>query len=507
MIRTFLKKNTLLYDTRRLRHKFIDHVLVTLQGGKGGDGRASLLRESSRPKSGDGGRGGSVIIEVDTNIKTLGLLRSSRKSAFNGEGGKSRKKSGKRGDDLYIKVPIGTTVKDATNGEFIVDLSQKNSKFLAAKGGSGGLGNVHFSSGTNRRPMEFTPGKFGQKRKLFFELKSIADVGFVGYPNAGKSTLLGAISDMKPEVAAYPFTTLNPTIGNVHYDDYTSISVADMPGLIEGAHINIGLGHDFLRHIERTKILAMVLDISGMEGMGVQEGPDGKILYQQIDEEKYPRPTTSELNKSTPNIEDLTKNFHLPTDDGRIKINHETLFFDYDLQSEEEEEIEKVEEKLKKPKKLDQFEIHLPQDRFGLRDSDEDDEDDEIDSDDYEYESEEESFDDEQQKNLELAKDIRSRKKDTLYLIHPWEVMNKLNFELDSYIDGLSERVKLIIANKIDVPGGKKNLEILKTKTDLPIFPVSALNKENLKPVSLYFKKLMKEHQEREKEGEEEIDE
>ena len=264
----------------------------------------------------------------------------------------------------------------------------------------------------------------------------------------------------------------------------------------------------------------MVLDISGMESFGVQQLEDGTFKYGFIDESKNPRPTTEELKKSTPKVEDVTKNFHLSTDDRRIKINTDTLFYDYEIENEEEEEETEVIEKYTKPKKLDHFEIHLPQDRFGLMEDEDQNEnsngsDSEYvssDSDEYfsdeftEEEGEEEELDEEALRRIELAKDIRSRK-DTLYFLHPWQVMDKLNFELDSYIDGLSERVKLIIANKIDIPGGKKNLEILKTKTNLPIFPVSALNTENLKPVTLYMKKLMNELNQREKLVEEENDE
>jgi GTPase involved in cell partitioning and DNA repair len=279
---------------------------------------------------------------------------------------------------------------------------------------------------------------------------------------------------------------LTPTVGEVNYEDFTTITVADLPGLIEGAHVNVGLGHDFLRHIERTKFIAMVIDISGMEGIGCQQLPDGTLKFEFVDPDTNPPP---DIQKLTPHVKDNSKDIKLSED--RIKINNDTLLYDYDLPEEEiEEEIGK--KSGKKNKKLDLFEIHLPQDNREANEND----------DEFEYTVDEnyqgEEEDDIEQMNLMKANEIRQRR-DKIYIVHPWEVMEKLNFELESYMEGLSDRVKLIIANKTDVPGASKNLEILRSKTNLPIFPISALNGENLKPVLLYFKNLIQEINEKEK--------
>ncbi len=244
---------------------FIDHARISVKAGDGGSGIVSFRREKYVPKGGpdggDGGKGGDVILEATTDENTLRLFRFKRHfSAENGASGSSNNKTGKSGRDLIIKVPVGTIVKDA-EGNVIADLSKNGQRVVVAKGGKGGKGNAAFATATNRAPRIATKGKKGQAKELILELKLIADVGLVGFPNAGKSSLIRAISNATPEVADYPFTTLTPHLGYVAYGDKDFI-VADIPGIIEGASKGKGLGLRFLRHIERTRILLFVLDIT-----------------------------------------------------------------------------------------------------------------------------------------------------------------------------------------------------------------------------------------------------
>jgi GTP-binding protein len=250
---------------------FIDEAIIQVQAGDGGNGCVSFRREKYIPKGGpdggDGGDGGSVIMVADANKDTL-LDFSGRHhwKAKKGEGGMGKKMAGLGGDDLIINVPPGTLVFDADHQMLIADLDQIEKRVVIARGGKGGRGNWHFKSSTNQTPRYAEPGTEGQQRKLRLELKLIADIGLVGMPNAGKSTLLRTISAARPKVADYPFTTLEPQLGIVELNSERRMVVADIPGLIEGAQHGAGLGHAFLRHIERTKIIVHMLDLYPMDG-------------------------------------------------------------------------------------------------------------------------------------------------------------------------------------------------------------------------------------------------
>jgi GTPase len=246
--------------------RFVDEATIEVLAGDGGNGSASFRREKFVPRGGpdggDGGRGGSVWVEADRNINTLIDYRYARiHRAKRGENGRGAECYGKGADDILLRVPVGTVLTDADSGEFIADLATHGARTLAAKGGKGGLGNIHFKSSTNRAPRQCTPGEKGEQRRIRFELKVLADVGLLGMPNAGKSTLIRAISAAKPKVADYPFTTLAPNLGVVRTDEGRSFVVADIPGLIEGAAEGAGLGHRFLRHLARTRILLHLVDI------------------------------------------------------------------------------------------------------------------------------------------------------------------------------------------------------------------------------------------------------
>ncbi len=249
---------------------FVDVVNIKIKAGNGGDGAVSFHRDkytvTGGPDGGNGGRGGSVVFKPDSNLSTLSNFRHQKKFfAENGQNGASGKKSGKSGEDLMIKVPYGTLIKDAKSGKIIADVST-NELFIIAKGGRGGAGNMNFAGPVRQSPRFSKPGEKGFELDLKLELKLLADVGLVGYPNVGKSTIISVVSEAKPQIANYHFTTLSPILGVVKYSNELSFVMADIPGLIEGAWEGTGLGHQFLRHIERCRLLLHVLDISGSEG-------------------------------------------------------------------------------------------------------------------------------------------------------------------------------------------------------------------------------------------------
>ena len=251
---------------------FIDRARIFVQSGKGGDGMSSFRHEKFVPKGGpnggDGGQGGNVVLVADRNVNTLVDFRFRRLfKAKPGGKGEGSNKYGRNAEDLLITVPLGTIVKDEESGQVMADLSRDGQQAIVAKGGRGGRGNWHFRTSANRTPTFAERGEPGEERWLCLELKVLADVGLLGYPSVGKSSIPAVtVSTAQPEVAAYHFTTLNPILGVVDLPDHRSFVMADIPGLIDGASEGVGLGHDFLRHIERTKILIHVLDVSGMEG-------------------------------------------------------------------------------------------------------------------------------------------------------------------------------------------------------------------------------------------------
>lgn len=250
---------------------FVDEVDILVRGGDGGRGCLSFHREKFVPKGGpdggDGGRGGHVILRVDSQISTLIDLRyQSQYRAQRGENGRHKNQHGKDGDDLVVNVPPGTLVKDAETGEILADMAASDAQFIAAAGGQGGRGNARFKSATNQAPRYVQPGIEGEERSLHLELKLLADVGIIGLPNVGKSTLISRISAARPKIADYPFTTLIPNLGVVRTSNFRSFVVVDIPGLIEGASLGAGLGFQFLRHIERTRMFVHVIDLSSLTG-------------------------------------------------------------------------------------------------------------------------------------------------------------------------------------------------------------------------------------------------
>ena len=251
--------------------QFVDCLTVQARAGRGGDGSASFRREAhverGGPDGGDGGRGGHVILRGDINEDSLiRLFYSPRLVAEAGVAGRGQQMHGRNGADLVVHVPCGTLVFDEETGELRGDITADGQELIIARGGAGGIGNIHFKSSTHQAPTEFTPGGEGEEFRLRLELKVIAEVGLVGFPNAGKSSLLAALSAARPRIAAYPFTTLNPIIGTAVFDDFSQIRIADIPGIVEGAHTGVGLGLDFLRHLSRAKALLFVVDAAGVDG-------------------------------------------------------------------------------------------------------------------------------------------------------------------------------------------------------------------------------------------------
>ncbi len=262
-----------------------DTAVIKVSAGNGGNGLVSFHREkyvaAGGPDGGDGGRGGDVIFAVDEKLSTLADFRYKKiYKARNGEDGRAARCNGKNGENLYVKVPMGTLIKDASSGKIIADLKNVGQQFVVCKGGSGGWGNSHFATATRQIPRFAKSGIEGEEKEITLELKLLADVGLVGFPNVGKSTLLSVVSDARPKIANYHFTTLEPNLGVVDLGVGNSFVMADIPGLIEGASEGIGLGHEFLRHVERTRLLLHVVDASGIEGRNPIE--DFDLINKEI---------------------------------------------------------------------------------------------------------------------------------------------------------------------------------------------------------------------------------
>jgi len=279
---------------------FVDQAKFHVKAGDGGDGCVSFRREKyvprGGPNGGDGGRGGSVIIESSSRLHSLIDFRfRSHFKAERGVHGKGKDMHGRKGKDCIITVPVGSIIKDSDTGEMLADLHEEGDQFIAGHGGKGGLGNCHFASGTNRTPRIATKGGDGEEKWLRIELKLIADVGLVGLPNAGKSTLLSQLSAANPKVASYPFTTLEPQLGVLNFKHADPCIIADIPGLIEGAHEGVGLGFTFLRHIERTRILLHILDASSEQAMDDFQVVENELF--QYKEDLVKRTTLVVLNK------------------------------------------------------------------------------------------------------------------------------------------------------------------------------------------------------------------
>ncbi len=297
---------------------FIDQVQIFVSSGKGGDGCISFHREKyvakGGPDGGDGGRGGDIVFEVDPGRSNLLDFKWSRKFvAKAGQSGAGRLRKGRRGTDVVIKVPPGTQIKDAETGELLLDMVQIGQREALLHGGHGGKGNARFKSPTVQAPRTATPGGPAQERELLLELKILADVGLVGFPNAGKSTLLATVSAARPKVADYPFTTLVPNIGIVPYAEYRSFAMADIPGLIEGAHEGRGLGHQFLRHVERCRLLVYLVDVSA-------DDPVEQLATLRTELEKY----SPELARR-PSIVVLSKSDITTPSRRKLKMEHDFL--------------------------------------------------------------------------------------------------------------------------------------------------------------------------------------
>ena len=284
--------------------KFIDEAKIEVAAGRGGNGATSFRREKFVPRGGpdggDGGRGGSVYAEADENTNTLVEYRFvKRYQAKNGEKGHGSDRYGAGADDIVLKMPVGTLIRDLDTDEIVADLTHHGQRVCLARGGKGGLGNIHFKSSVNRAPKQSTPGEEGEARSLMLELKVLADVGLLGMPNAGKSTLITAVSAARPKIADYPFTTLHPNLGVVRIDENHSFVMADIPGLIEGAAEGAGLGHRFLKHLSRTGLLLHVVDLAPFDEATDPAAEALAIVHElrKYDEELFDKPRWLVLNK------------------------------------------------------------------------------------------------------------------------------------------------------------------------------------------------------------------
>ena len=284
--------------------KFVDEALIDIAAGNGGSGCASFRREKfipfGGPDGGDGGRGGHIWVVADRNLNTLIDFRYSRHfEARHGEHGRGSDQFGAAGEDIVLRMPVGTIISNAETEEVMAELMEDGQRLLIAKGGDGGFGNLHYKTSTNRAPRQKTPGWPGEQFKLKLELRVLADVGLLGMPNAGKSTLIAAVSNARPKIADYPFTTLHPNLGVVRVGPEQSFVVADVPGLIEGAADGAGLGHRFLRHLQRTRVLLHLVDMAPFDE-GVDPVAQAKAIVKELrryDEELYNKPRWIVLNK------------------------------------------------------------------------------------------------------------------------------------------------------------------------------------------------------------------
>src|SRR4030088_3014044 len=284
--------------------KFIDEAKIEVHAGKGGDGAASFRREKYVPRGGpdggDGGHRGSVWARADRNVNTLIDYRFARiHRAQNGGKGAGADCNGRAGSDIELRMPVGTVIRDAASGALVADLARDGERALLARGGQGGLGNLHFKSSVNRAPRQFTRGERGESRRFALELRVLADVGLLGLPNAGKSTLIRAVSSARPKVADYPFTTLSPSLGVVRVGEANSFVIADIPGLIEGAAEGAGLGHQFLRHLQRTRLLLHLVDLAPFDE-NANPANDARAIVEEVkryDESLFDKPRWLVLNK------------------------------------------------------------------------------------------------------------------------------------------------------------------------------------------------------------------
>ena len=310
---------------------FVDEAKIFVSAGSGGNGCVSFRREKHVPRGGpdggDGGRGGSVILRGDYDEDSLiKLFFAPHQKAGHGGDGRGRQMHGASGADLILKVPLGTEVWDREADVMLGDIVEHGQEIVVAKGGQGGIGNMHFKSSTNQSPTKTIPGGEGEEITLRLELKIMADIGLVGFPNAGKSSLLSCLSDAHPKVASYPFTTLNPVLGTILFDDYSRLRIADIPGLIEGAHDGVGLGHAFLRHVERSKFLIYVIDMAGVDTRKPED--DYNCLREELrmhDEALMERPSIVVANKmDLPESEENLKTFCKETGLDPILVSAET---------------------------------------------------------------------------------------------------------------------------------------------------------------------------------------
>ena len=320
--------------------KFLDQAKIYIKAGNGGSGSASFRREKfieyGGPDGGDGGSGGSILFISDRNLNTLIDFRYAQHfKAKHGENGSTRNKTGANGKDLILNVPVGTQIYEEDNNTLIYDFTKNNEKYLVANGGRGGLGNVRFKSSTNRAPKKKTKGKIGEEFWIWLQLKVIADVGIIGLPNAGKSSLLASLTRARPKIASYPFTTINPNLGVAYYDD-KEITLADIPGLVEGAHKGVGLGDKFLRHIERCKVLLHLIDLS-------EEDIGEKYLKIRYELTKYDKTLAKRKELIFLNKSDLFS---------KIEINKKLNMFDKKVKKKYEVISVFVEKDIQKIKKI-----------------------------------------------------------------------------------------------------------------------------------------------------------